>query len=151
MKKFILMIFAVSVFFTGLGGIAKQIEAWLDSEEIAFISVQRPDNIERKIKLSESFNVVREGNKPLIIKAERKDFRFDHLQINPPAQMGKPFEFEHELRLAPSKQIEELPRIHGKSFIIIKRQIGEKTGNPDNSKIGVAPVRVLIERENKSE
>jgi hypothetical protein len=151
MKKFILMIFAVSIFFTGLGGIVKQIGLCMDSGEIAFISTQQPENVEKNIKFSKPFKVVRHDGKPIIIKSDSKEFRFDHLQINPPNQIGRALEFKHRIQLEPTRQIEDLRRGNGKNLIIIKRNTGEKTETPENKEIEVTPVRVLIEKQNKSE
>lgn len=85
MKKFILMILSVSVFFIGLGGIVKHVGAKLKSDlgrQATFIQNPASAESEEKTDFGKSAMIFEKSKRPLIIKRGKDESAHGSLEFN---------------------------------------------------------------------
>lgn len=139
MKKFVFMILGATVFFMGLGELAKQIGNYFigDQPEMTFVrtsdeNIQPPDNMKSSKKL-------------LIINNMKERTREFNVRIAPSLlreKMEQPLEFERQPSSEPLPEGVELPRI-SEHDILIQRNDSE---NP-SVEMKTPQVRVFIDKE----
>lgn len=148
MNKFLLMIFSVSIFFIGLGGIVKQVDKLFAEDETN-------PTVYRRIPGDENLIPPPDEDKNVVIVKRRMENPSEfNIKIQPPPipnQPDAPFVFERQPSNEPLEQGAELPRVSEKQIVILQNKNVEekKTSNPD--KVKNFPGRVLIDKDKKPE
>ncbi len=139
MKRFILMIISVSVFFIGLGGIVKHVGAkfasGLNSQRV-FLKTPVLIDDEEKINFEKSPTFLEKSKRPLIIKRTKNETAGDHLELNlrVPNQPDRIIILPREKSTQPSLQGAEFPRIENNNAIIFNRPEHEGPRGSDSNK-----------------
>jgi hypothetical protein len=154
MNKFLLMIFSVSIFFIGVGGIAKQISAQLNSGKQHLVMVPRIepriDKLE-KINSLESFTLVDKSNKPVLregdqIEKSGEDFQ---IELQAPLQPNKVIELRRQPFSESLIQRAEQPPINEKDTIIYLDKNHTQINPAEPNQKEIPEIRVFIDKENK--
>ena len=142
MKKFTLMILSVSVFFTGLGGIAKHIKNYFEVED-QFITLVRTSD--EDVRMAENL----EKPKQFLIIDRKRNHEFNVKIDSSLSDLPKrSVEFERQPSRVPLPQGIELPRISERD-VLIQRNEFEESQNPDEEK--TKQIRVFVNKEKKTE
>ena len=132
MKKFTVMIFGVSIFFIGLGAIAKQAAAKFQSNKHQALVFKRPleTKVEEKIKSAKALRVVEKLDPHSIIKGVKEGNPEQALELNlrGPGQHSKVVTFSRVESPTPLTIGEQFPRNNEEDIIIFKLPEGEKPG-----------------------
>jgi len=156
MNKFLLMIFSVSIFFIGIGGIVEQISTKFTSRKRHMIMLPRTETRimeQERIDSGKSFMLIDKSNPSVLIESERLDKSGTDFQIKRriPLQTDKKIELYRQPSSEPLRQGAEFPRVNEKDTVIFLDKHHEQIDTIEPTKSEIPQVRVYINKENKKQ
>jgi hypothetical protein len=150
MKKFIFMVFSVSVFFLCVGSVVQRIESIFKPQVSSFVSLIPTEKADDEAQANE----VRTFKRQRVIinngMTEIPEGEFN-IKLPPPTEINGRFELQRERSPEALPQSSEFPRVSGEHLIIIE---GEKNKNPqavEQDKTLVPTVKVFVDKDKKNE
>lgn len=153
MNKFVLMIFSVSIFFIGVGGVVKQIRVKFNPDDPRLVMIPRIEtrNGERgKIK---HLPLIEKSQGRILIEGDESNKSRVNFQLKRqfPFPPDKVIEFHRRLPSELLKRGMELPRFNEADTIIFLNENYEQVGTVEPGKREIPQVRVFIDKENKKQ